>query len=285
VSLLESGFFNRLCKDFTRDPGQVATNVVSVLAHFLNRIPMPAGSDPQALREDGDDLSKVVLPPLSEDVRAVVDEHNRLTLECYSNFTKIFHKHHRAKDPAFAHLARVLPLSRTVFPPRLIQQASETAPGTLIDSIFRCERPEADLRSPFSALSGNSDSCGSLEELSDTSGDPFAPHLEPISVPRDLMFNEVKLNAYAIDIFTHRNVRLCISSNHLSDSVLYVALKSWVLTIIQLREAFEKAAGVLEKPERERSPVYLCFKYIEDVFRNLSAIISAGYVASAHESQ
>ncbi len=284
ATLLENGFFSNLCRDFTQDNAGVALKVVSVLAHFFNRIPMSAGSNPLDLREDGDTVSKVVLPPLPKEAQIIVEEHNRLTLNCYSDFMRIFHRHHRAKDPAYAQLERVLPLSRIVFPPRLIRQAAETAPGTVADSIFRCARPEASVRSPFASLSGNMDAFGSLEELSDASGDPFAPHVEPISVPRDLMFNEVKLNAYASDIFTHRNVRLLIASNHLSDSVAFTALKSWVTTLDQLREDIEKASNVLSLPERDQSPVYLCFKYIEGVFRTLYGNFQTmGFQSSANE--
>lgn len=247
------------------------------------------------------------MPALPDSVRDIINEHNRSTIDLFSNYVRTFNSHLAETDPDFENVTRVMPLSGHSYPPLELSEANVTAPNSIVDSIFKQAQTKASIaRSPFVALSGNHDeNWDSLEEVSSTvhNDQSFSTHLEPVMATRDLLFNETKLNAYALDIISHNNVRRLIASNHLDDSSAYAAIKGWCVVMRGLCEDMEKLWGLdvyVEKkervnkrehrtvlvkdennsvPEKNRPPVYKCFKYIRDQFLTVAAnFVSLGLI-------
>jgi len=264
VSLMEGGILDKLCMNFKRYPAETAKKVVSILAHFFHRIPLPASARANL---DTDDPSLVVLPPLPKDVQAVIDRHNTDTVQCFTDYMRVFCRYMSSKDERFSRAATQMPLSKHYFPPTRMKEVLVTEPQTMINELWQeAVSVSSVARSPFVAMSNNADAFDSLEEMAGTVHGSIRldAHAEPTSSTRDLLFHETKLNAYAVDVFTHRNVRLLMKSNMLDDKTAWLALKNWVVIMNQLCSDME---ALLPEMDPDNEPkVYKCFKYIGTVY-------------------
>jgi hypothetical protein len=282
VSLMEKGVLNEMCRDFRYHQAETARAVMAVLAHFFNRIPLPA-SITQESRASKDDVSLVILPPLAPEVQQVIDEHNQETLDTFTDYMSVFCRFMGDEDERFARAATRMPLSRHYFPPQRFKESESTEAKTTLNTLWReAKSVESVARSPFVSLSGCKDEYGSLEEMASSVHGSIRlnAHAEPTSSTRDLLYNEIKLNAYAIDVFTHRHVPYLIRSNHLDDATAWNALKDWVVVMHQLvtdittllPDVGDEETGEgkkLEERTAEEPPVLKCFKYILAVFIEL----------------
>jgi hypothetical protein len=272
VTLLESGLLDRVCANFNRDKPGVAKNVVAILAHFFERVPLPANFNADAVRQNDlkDTVSQVMLSDMPEEVKAIVDEHNRTTLDCFSNYVRVFSNFLETKNPSFARSSCTLPLSKETFPPQHQREPLITEPDTIINTLFEeAKAVSAHGRSPFIALSAPRADYGSLEEIADTVNSSlyFPTHVEPVVATRDLMFQEVRLNAYAIDVFSHRKVQRLMTVNNLDDAKIFTVLKNWSKIMQQLCADIVILMNLEERPNK--TPVYNTFKYIGEVFLEL----------------
>jgi hypothetical protein len=271
VTLLESGVLERMCANFNRDKTEVSKNVMSVLAHFFERIPLPANFDAELMRKvDRKDTSQIILPPLPAEIQAIVDQHNRTTVDCFSTYVRVFCNYLAENDPSFARSNTRLPLSNLQFPPHRTAQAHETEPGTVIEQLWTEAKTISSVaRSSFIGLSGATDEFHSLEEISDTIHATlgFPTHVEPVVATRDLLFHEKRLNAYAIDVFSHKKVYKLMSVNNLDDKTSFTVLKNWAILMQQLMLDTETLMGLQEVPNKP--PIYQCFKFIMETFQEL----------------
>jgi len=254
VTLMEKGVLNKLCLNFDIEPAETARNVVAILAHFFNRIPLPASTVRTATKKD--ESSKVILPPLPKEVQHVIDEHNDQTLKCFSEYMRVFCRHMGAKDERFHRASTQTPLSKLYFPPSPIQQALSTEPGSAIDELWREAVSVSSIaRSPFVSLSGNGDAYESLEEMGSTVHGAIRldSQNEPTSSTRDLLFKEIQLNAYASDVFNHRNPRLLMTVNMLDDQTAWQALKDWCTVMGNLCADMKQLMPEMREEEEEKS--------------------------------
>jgi hypothetical protein len=265
--VLERGVLDTLCADFTRRPVETCKQLLLVLAHFFNRIPLPRTSARAEHCAEVKGTAEIVLPPLPAEVREVVDEHNRGAVALYSDFLHTFAR--SQSEGAGPTHGEQLPLSGLCFPPVGIQEANETAAGTAIDALWTQAKSAPVLaRCPFAALSGHTDQFGSLEEAADSLRHPLkfhaiAKHAEPVGATRDLRFHEVPLNAYILDLFTHGNVQKMLALNHLDDKAAYRYLINWTTLLALLIADLEKLTTMHERPDK-RPGLYRALVHIRE---------------------
>lgn len=140
-------------------------------------------------------------------------------------------------------------------------------------------------RCPFVALSGHTDQFGLLEEAADTLRHPLrfhaiAKHAEPVGATRDLQFNEVPLNAYILDLFTHRNVQRMLMLNHLDDKSAYRYLINWVTLLDLLIADLEKLTTMHERLDK-RPGLYQALVQLRDNFKTVATYFKAQGLAKS----
>ncbi|VUC37465.1 unnamed protein product [Clonostachys rosea] len=226
-SLLKGGYFHNLCARIDINPEAVMLEMMLVLSHLFNRIPIKrTDTFEESIRRSS---SVAFLPRLPAEAERLLREHNAETLDIFRGYVSSYISHNLADQPDCT-----LPFSaRTV--------GGATSPGP---SVFTPDKPSATMRSPFVALSGFDDTFESIHDLCSTvRGGVF---LEESSIPYiPICSHETKTeyNAYLYDYYKHASMSVLVRDNRIKDGDVWFLLKDFSLTLAAIVSSLEGLAG------------------------------------------
>ncbi|KAF4957474.1 hypothetical protein FSARC_11310 [Fusarium sarcochroum] len=212
-SLLRGGYFHEVCKDIDNAPERVLRELMLVLSHLFNRIPIQQKS--RLLQKADQSSSEIFLRRLPDAAEKLLIRHNQETLSIFKDYVQSYINQHLVGKPD-----RKLPLTKISVGPR------ESSGGSCIAG-----QPNV-VRSPFSALSGFTDEFESIKELcSDVRGGIF---LEESAIPYIPIWphdTDAELNAYLYDFFKHGSLKVLVRDNCIKQGDVWFHLKDFHLTL------------------------------------------------------
>ena len=220
-ALLKAGYFHRVCASLHRNREGVLVKLMLVLCHIFCRIPCPAKKDVGWLERVHSSPSVVMLPQLPQKARNVLEEHNRKVLGIFTTYVRTFVDQHLSNQPD-----EKLPFTGC----EVGSKISEKDLGSTLSAISGVVTPPK-IRSPFSALSGFTDTFGSIHELCSTVR--HGVFLEETAVPYVTVEdpNGAPWNAYAFDFFRHGDLRALVRDNGIHAGDVWFRLKDFSLVL------------------------------------------------------
>ncbi|KAJ4265390.1 hypothetical protein NW762_004678 [Fusarium torreyae] len=212
-SLLRGGYFHEVCKDIDNNRERVLRELMLVLSHLFNRIPIQQKS--KLVKKADRSSSEIFLRRLPDAAEKLLIRHNQETLSIFKDYVHSYVNQHLVGKPD-----RELPLTKISVGPR------ESSGGPSMSGQANV------VRSPFSALSGFTDEFESIKELcSDVRGGIF---LEESAIPYIPIWpydTDAELNAYLYDFFKHGSLKVLIRDNCIKQGDVWFHLKDFHLTL------------------------------------------------------
>ncbi|KAF5638945.1 dead deah box helicase [Fusarium tjaetaba] len=212
-SLLRGGYFHKLCKDIDCARERVLREMMLVLSHLFNRIPIQRTAKTLEVVESSS--SDIFLKRLPVAAERLLVRHNRETLLTFKDYVSSYINTHLHDSPD-----RTLPLTRIPIGPEEGRGCSLTSD------------PPPVIRSPFVALSGFTDEFNSIGELCSTVRDGV--FLEESSIPYLPIWpvdTTVELNAYLYDFFKHGSLKVLVRDNLIKRGDVWFHLKDFSLVL------------------------------------------------------
>ncbi|RGP77383.1 dead deah box helicase [Fusarium longipes] len=224
-SLLRGGYFHKLCTDLDCAREKVLREMMLVLSHLFNRIPVQRTAKLlEVVEKSSSDIFLKRLPAAAEQL---LIRHNRETLLTFKDYVYSYINSHLQDLPD-----RTLPLTR-------IPVGPEKGRGCRLTS-----DPPPVIRSPFAALSGFTDEFDSIKEMCSTVRDGV--FLEESAIPYLPVWphdTNVELNAYLYDFFKHGSLTVLVRDNLIKRSDVWFHLKDFSLV---LKAIVTSLKGVLD---------------------------------------
>jgi len=229
--LLQNGVIHEICSQV--DSIDAERDLVALLCHLFGRRYLPqvyaTTSNIHDLLKKGP--SRVVLPPLHPKAHAVLQAHQKETLDIFSAYALAFSSQHAEElGPD-----NRLPLSGIVIGPSdkftrlqsaLFAHLSETTVQTKA-------------RSLFVATSGHVDVFGDVGELVRTVRHGIYLNEHAIPTIEHILDPELPLNAYLYDFFVHGQVDALVKMNGIRRSDVWYALEGFYLALTSIRGELE----------------------------------------------
>ena len=212
-ALLKGGYFHEICKDIDKNPEKVHLEMMVVLSHLFNKIPVRRTKrlEQQAHRSS----SVVFLERLPEAAERMLLNHNLETLSIYKDYVHSYVQHNLGDESD-----DLLPFTRL-----RMNEGAEPIKSDI-------HRSSNVIRSSFAALSGHGDEFESVKELCQTvRGDV---HLEQSAVPYLPVWpvnTDVQPNAYLYDFFKHGSLDVLVRDNEIKRGEVWFFLKDFSLTL------------------------------------------------------
>jgi ATP-dependent RNA helicase DDX60 len=222
-ALVKAGYFHDMVREYQRDPEHTLRKLMLVLCHLFGRRPMRVIDSQDEKEFIKKSVSLVYLPELPAEAATILNEHNKQTLQTYQGYVSTFVDQH-CKEPDVE-----LPLTRTIVTPTGSHD-SMTLPEGL---------PATRMRSPFVALSGQTDDFKSVSELCDTVRSGV--FLEKAVIPHLDMGEELTtpLNAYLYDFYMTGSVKVLIEANMISRGDVWFLLNDFSFIMATIVTSFE----------------------------------------------
>ncbi|KAI0720199.1 P-loop containing nucleoside triphosphate hydrolase protein [Cerioporus squamosus] len=247
VALLRHGVIHRICNQSSIITAK--RDLMLLLSHLFGRRYLPkAYASAKFLKNiTRKSPSMVVLPPLSNDARQVLLQHEDHIKRVFTGYALAYVAHHAAPLGQDAKL----PFSGKPLCP----ESTELAPSPFTEQLRRTAISTV-ARSPFVATSGHGDNFGSVRELTDTARDGL--HLNEYAIPSMRQFTSVPgqddeefaLNAYLLDFYNHGQTAALKAANGIRDGEVWYVLQDFSLTLksirtglVQLLQKASAAAG------------------------------------------
>jgi ATP-dependent RNA helicase DDX60 len=216
-ALLRGGYLHQVCAAYSRDMDDarwrgIALPLVLTLSHLFVREPC---SNPKA-----------ALPPLPPDVHAILVRHNAEIVDIYRDYVRSYATQHLANIPD-----NTLPLTRHTIAPHHDE--------VIVPPLSHL--PPVIVRSPFSALSGLTDShFTSAHDLCSTvrAGVSLEASIVP-SVPLDSESPSRKSNSYLVDFFKHGDKTALERENGIRAADVWFRLKDFSLVLASIVASLE----------------------------------------------
>ncbi|CAK7232240.1 hypothetical protein SBRCBS47491_008200 [Sporothrix bragantina] len=217
-SLLEGGYFHKLCANIHRKDADVLDTMMLVLSHLFGRILCRRYKDEEWLKTKVfRSSSKVLLPPLPDDAKLILHKHNSGTLSIFRSYVQTYVRQHLSNQPD-----DTLPFT-----------GQKIAPAIPLTEVFLTSQSPVELRSPFAALSGFTDEFQSIRELCSTVR--AGVFLEESSVPYIAIYPEdtdgMPFNAYIYDFFRHGELATIVKANGIKNSDAWYLLQDFSLVL------------------------------------------------------
>ncbi|KAM0344559.1 hypothetical protein ACHAPU_007333 [Fusarium lateritium] len=212
-SLLRGGYFHELCKDIDNARDRVLRELMLVLSHLFNRIPIQRGE--RLVKIAAQSSSDVFLRRLPDAAENLLLRHNKETLSIFRDYVQSYINQHLADRPD-----RTLPLTKVSVGPTDPSKCSSM------------DNQPAVIRSPFAALSGFTDDFGSIKEL--CSGVRDGVFLEESAIPYIPIWphdTDTEFNAYLYDFFKHGSLKVLVRDNGIRQGDVWFHLKDFSLTL------------------------------------------------------
>ncbi|EXK76981.1 hypothetical protein FOQG_18291 [Fusarium oxysporum f. sp. raphani 54005] len=224
-SLLCGGYFHKLCKDIDYSRERVLREIMLVLSHLFNRIPIQQNAKLLEVVESSS--SDIFLKRLPAAAEQLLVRHNRETLLTFKDYVYSYINAHLQDLPD-----RTLPLTRIPIGP-------EKGRGCRLTS-----DPPPVIRSPFAALSGFTDEFDSIKEMCSTVR--YGVFLKESAIPYLPIWpndTSVELNAYLYDFFKHGSLKVLVRDNLIKRSDVWFHLNDFSLV---LKTIVTSLKGVLD---------------------------------------
>ncbi|TLS29669.1 hypothetical protein PpBr36_01890 [Pyricularia pennisetigena] len=215
-SLLKGGYFHKLCAEVDKNPSAVVLELLLVLCHLFCRQPVTRIGDQEWLERVKKSSSIVILPDLPPMALNLLREHNSETLAIFKNYVQTYICQNLADNPD-----NKLPFSKY------------TVGGQGSGSNAYQTKKAPEIRSPFAALSGFTDSFHSIRELCRTVREGV--FLEESAVPYIRIYPDdtdgVPWNAYLYDFFKHGDLKALVTGNGIKSGDVWFRLKDFSLIL------------------------------------------------------
>ncbi|KKO98266.1 DEAD/DEAH box helicase [Trichoderma harzianum] len=213
-SLLRGGYFHQLCSDIYKNPERVLLEMMLVLSHLFVRIPV---KENEKLVEIAKTSSSVIfLPPLPQAAERLLIRHNKETLSIFKRYVRSYVSHNLTNKRD-----RSLPFTQTVVgqeTPIHWTTADSNAAGMV--------------RSPFVALSGETDDFKTIHELCQTArGDVFLEESAIPTIPIWPHDTSVRFNAHLYDYYKHGSMHVLGRDNGIRRGDVWFHLKEFSRTL------------------------------------------------------
>jgi hypothetical protein len=236
VVLLQKGILHNICGQ--RSAADAKRDLITLLSHLFGRRYLPQSyTTPKNIRAlKKGSPSRVVLPPLREDARSVLEEHDRDVLRIFSAYALTFASQYRDQLGPDCKL----PLSLRDY------RGNSADENSLFRRHLRATAIPVVARSPFVANSGHDDDFRSVEELTRTVrqgihlNEHAIPTLERITTVPDSGKGDLAVNAYLLDFYTHGQVAALASANGIRRGDVWFLLQDFMLTLKSIQEALEQ---------------------------------------------
>jgi len=198
----------------------------------------------------------ILLDRLNPTIIYSIDDHNRNTLNTFTQYCRVFALTQLAQQQTHS-----LPLSRIEFSDAPMYSSSkETVTGLLNKN-----KMSPLVRSPFVSISGFDDRFQSAAELNDTVRQEIDVEgaFIPVYEYQNVLYQDLKLNAYVLDFYKHGQYRTILEDNMLRSGYAWEKLKEWSLDLRTIKTAFEQSGCDKEKDIIYRTFAYLSEKYDE----------------------
>ncbi|KAF4582000.1 DEAD-like helicase [Ophiocordyceps camponoti-floridani] len=224
-ALIKEGYFHRLCANIHKDSQSILCEMVLVLAHLFVRVPVY--DKKRAAEIAHKSPSMILLPPLPQQAKRVLSEHNRETLGIFRNYVSTFVEQHLAGTED----TRLPFTGHDVVP-----QQKEEGWHPMVAGLQPTK-----LRSPFDALSGLTDDFKLISELCNTVR--TGVFLEESAVPYVGIYPEdtagVPWNAYIFDFFKHGDLTTLVRDNGIRRGDVWFLLKDFSLVLAMIVTSLE----------------------------------------------
>ena len=229
VALLRHGVIHRICNQASLNNAK--RDLMLLLSHLFGRRYLPKAYA-SATHITSKSPSMVVLPPLSDDARRVLLQHEDHIKRVFTGYSLAYLSHHAEVLGQDTHL----PFSGKTLCP----STSQAAPSAFRKHL-QSTAVQAVARSPFVATSGHGDNFGSIQELTETSRHGL--HLNEYAIPSMRQFTSVPgkdseefaLNAYLLDFFTHGQTAALKAANGIREGEMWYVLQDFSLTLKSIR--------------------------------------------------
>ncbi|KAF4979437.1 hypothetical protein FZEAL_4361 [Fusarium zealandicum] len=225
-SLLRGGYFHNLCKDFDTDRERVLREMMLVLSHLFNRVPLQRKHKLREIAKTS--TSEIFLQQLPPTAEKLLVQHNRETLSIFKDYAHSYVNQHLVDKPD-----QTLPLTK-------ISVGSGSDEGSAGEH-------SAAIRSPFARLSGFDDEFKSIKELCSSVRDGI--FLEESAIPYMPIGPDDtagELNAYIYDFYKHGSLEVLINDNGIDRGDVWFHLKDFsdtLKTIVTSLKAIISSGG------------------------------------------
>ena len=201
--LYKHGVFHKICSR-TRTGEEIMNDLILILSRLFSIIKLRKISEDWYKNEKSKTPSKIILPPLPEDIDEILEQHNERVLEIYTDFIINYARNNYSKMGP----DNILPLSSIKIPPKSINQTllNEDPLLSKIDSMAI----SFIARSPFIAMcSSLGDVFNNLEDLTNHIHSEI--YLDLHSIP--FIKKDETLNAHISDFFSHGQEKALVEAN------------------------------------------------------------------------
>ncbi|KAJ9596453.1 hypothetical protein L9F63_012537 [Diploptera punctata] len=250
VFLMKSGALRKLCQ-ITDGKVSLETqmNLIIVLSYLFAPLKLHANAVNKQYYN-----SKVILPPLPNYVREVLEDYNEQVLYIFDNYFK------SVADHCFKSMGEdnVLPMSKTKFEPK---------------TPFNLQTEGCDTKTLEQQISENSEQrtiCSSFAALSGQTDEQLYSHRTASNIRHDV-FTDVKIvplleldevyNGYAWDFYTHGIAAAMQRDNNLRQGDDFAKLLDFLLVL----QCIETSLSELE-PLKEDDAILKTFKFVTEEF-------------------
>ncbi|PNP52574.1 hypothetical protein THARTR1_06921 [Trichoderma harzianum] len=213
-SLLRGGYFHQLCSDIYKNPERVLLEMMLVLSHLFVR--RPVKSNKKLVEIAKTSSSVIFLPPLPQEAESLLIRHNEETLSIFKRYVQSYVSHNLTNKRD-----RSLPFTQTVVGQEnpIHWVASDSSAAGMV-------------RSPFVALSGETDNFKTIHELCQTArGDVFLEESAIPSIPIWPHDTNVMFNAYLYDYYKHGSMHVLVRDNGIRRGDVWFLLKEFSRTL------------------------------------------------------
>ncbi|EXX74671.1 Ski2p [Rhizophagus irregularis DAOM 197198w] len=245
-NLFKHGVFHKICSKLrTNSSQEVMDELVLILSYLFNRVRLRKIS--RNLNTHSKYPSKVILPPLPEDVNYILKSHNERVLNIYTDYVITYARNNNSKlGPD-----NILPLTLTEIPFKSMDQAL-LKEDPLISKLESMAISFV-ARSPFIAMcSSLGDVFVDLEDLTNhTHSEIF---LDLHSIP--FIKTDENINAYIYDFFSHGQERALVEANGLRFGEVLQDLYDFRLILLTLVSSLRiRIQEISKKSELEKNLV------------------------------
>ncbi|KLO14115.1 P-loop containing nucleoside triphosphate hydrolase protein [Schizopora paradoxa] len=240
VCLMHRGVLHRIAGQASFENAK--RELMLVLCHLFGRHYLPQAYGTQEnvarLRIEKKYSSLIVLPPLPDFAREVLEEHNAEILGIFSSYASSY------VSVAETSLGTDYKLSFSDREFKPSEDDDKSLQGTLLEEHLKCTALKVTTRSLFVANSGLGDRVQSVEELARTCrrglelNEHAIPSLTQISsLPSN---DRPNLNAYLLDFFTHGQLDMIVTANGIRRGDVWYLLQDFDLTLKAIRLALDQ---------------------------------------------
>ncbi|GKU07018.1 dead deah box helicase [Fusarium langsethiae] len=241
-SLLRGGYFHALCEDIENAQERVLRELMLVLSHLFNRIPIKR--TPKLAAIAARSSSEIFLRRLPEPAEKLLISHNQDVLSIFKDYVNSYINQHLGDKPD-----RQLPLTKVLVGPR------KSCESSFMDG------NQTVIRSPFAALSGFGDDFTTINELcSGVRGDVFLEESAISCIPIWPHDTDTEFNAYIYDFFKHGSMKVLVGDNHVKQGDVWFHLKDFSLvlkTIVTSLKGVMSAEGDYDQDDLDEDDTYM----------------------------